>query len=187
MKTVIAYIGIGSNMGDKLQMMQQAVQQMVAPDLTLLQASSLYETAPVDYLDQDLFYNAVLEIQTRFPPQDLIKHCQKIEQALGKNIKISKGPRTIDLDLLFYSDYVMDSPDLTVPHPGALKRGFVLSPMAEIAPDYIPPNDHRTIREIADQISDSERVQKKMGSEWANHPKAILPSDRSDFNSGNRL
>jgi 2-amino-4-hydroxy-6-hydroxymethyldihydropteridine diphosphokinase len=92
---------------------------------------------------------------------------------LGKKIEIPKGPRTIDLDILFYQDRMIALDDLTVPHPSALTRAFVLMPMAEIAPDYIPPSDHRTIAAIAAAVSGATCpaggaiVRKKMGAEWA--------------------
>ncbi len=154
-------------MGDKQQRLCQAIAQLASYDLTILKVSSLYETAPVDYLDQDWFYNAVIEIETARAPLLLINDCQEIEKMLGKAIEIPKGPRTIDLDILFYGDQTIVLPHLMIPHPSALKRLFVLAPMAEIAPGFIPPNDHRTIQEIVSHLEGATVVRKKTGPEWA--------------------
>ena len=88
----------------------------------------------------------------------------------GKHIKIPKGPRTIDLDILFYQNAVIDLPDLVVPHPSALIRPFVLIPMAEIAPDFIPPGNQKTIKAICEELLVSDSVQKKQGPNWAQMP-----------------
>jgi 2-amino-4-hydroxy-6-hydroxymethyldihydropteridine diphosphokinase len=162
-----AYIGIGSNVGDKLGYCQKAVSYLNAPDIVITAISSLYETAPTDYLDQDWFYNAVVAVATTRSPYLLLTRCREIELQLDKKIEISKGPRTIDLDILFYQDVVMDAPDLIVPHPAALQRRFVLIPMAEIAPNFIPPNDSRTMSMIVKEVGESPVVQRKCGIEWA--------------------
>ncbi len=164
----IAYVGIGSNVGDKLGYCQKAVSLLCSPNVVLTAVSSLYETEPTDYLHQDWFYNAVVAVTTTLSPVLLLQRCQAIELALGKHIKIPKGPRTIDLDILFYQDAVMDSPALIVPHPSALSRRFVLIPMAEIAPDFIPPGNQKTIQSIGEAaLVGSPAVRKKQGPEWA--------------------
>jgi len=165
----IAYIGIGSNVGDKLGYCQKAVSLLCSKDVVLTAASSLYETEPVDYLQQDWFYNAVAAMTTTLSPLLLLKHCQEVELSLNKNITISKGPRTIDLDILFYQDAIIDLPDLTVPHPSALTRAFVLIPMAEIAPDFIPPGDQKTIKAICEAILDSPLVRRRQCPDWISH------------------
>lgn len=172
----VAYIGIGSNVGDRLGYCQKAVSYLAgdvplnASDIVITAISSLYETAPEDFLDQDWFYNAVVAIATTRSPRLLLNHCREIELLLDKNITISKGPRTIDLDILFYQDMVVDLPDLIVPHPAALQRRFVLIPMAEIAPDFIPPNDSRTMNMIVKEVGESHLVRRKCGPEWAPCP-----------------
>jgi len=144
----LAYIGMGSNIGDRLKNCQQAVAKLSSSGITVTKVSSLYETDPVDYTEQAQFYNAVLEVETTDDPFVLLKQCQQIERELDKHITIPKGPRTIDLDILFYQDRIINHAGLTIPHPSALKRLFVLVPMVEIAPDFIPPMSHRTIQEI---------------------------------------
>jgi len=138
LKTVSAFIGIGSNIGDRLQFCQKAVAALSQhPEIQITLISSLYETAPVDFIDQDPFYNAVVAIKTTLSPHLLLKSCQEIEARLHKNIVVSKGPRTIDLDLLFYGDLILNAPDLTLPHPEIARRLFVLIPLAEIAADML--------------------------------------------------
>jgi len=165
----LAYIGIGSNVGDKLGYCKKALVLLCAHDVALTAVSSLYETEPVDYLHQDWFYNAVAAVTTTLSPISLLNRCQEIELSLGKYITISKGPRTIDLDILFYQDRVIRSPDLIIPHPSALIRPFVLIPMAEIAPDFIPPENQHTIKELYEGSLAWSVVRRKQGPEWAIH------------------
>jgi 2-amino-4-hydroxy-6-hydroxymethyldihydropteridine diphosphokinase len=162
----IAYIGIGSNVGDRLDQCRQAVSYLSCAEITMTKVSSLYATEPVDYTDQDEFYNAVAAITTTYDPFSLLAHCIRIEQRLGKKIEIPKGPRTIDLDILFYQDRIICEPHLTVPHPSALKRTFVMIPMAEIAPDFIPPSGDQTIKTLCEGMPPGSGVRKVSGSKW---------------------
>ncbi len=162
------YIGIGSNIDDRLTFCQQAVHALGALNLSIVATSSLYETEPVDYLPQGWFYNAVIAVETRLSPLALLEQCQAIEWRLSKHIEIAKGPRTIDLDILFYQDQVIEKPGLTIPHPSALKRRFVLIPMVEIAPDFIPPMTDQTIKAILNRMSDNPVVKKVSEAGWAN-------------------
>ncbi len=162
----IAYIGIGSNVGDRLDQCRQAISYLSCAEITITKVSSLYATEPVDYTDQDEFYNAVVAVTTTYDPLALLAHCMRIEQRLGKKIEISKGPRTIDLDILFYQDRIISEPRLTVPHPSALKRTFVLIPMAEIAPDFIPPPEDQTIKALCEAMPSDSGVRKVLGQEW---------------------
>ncbi len=161
------YIGIGSNVGDRVAFCQQAIRQLFSPDIAIRKVSSLYETEPMEYLRQGWFYNAVVAVETTLAPLPLLKQCQEIERQLGKKIAMEKGPRTIDLDLLFYQDQIIQEPSLTVPHPSALQRHFVLIPMAEIAPDFVPPTVDQTIRAILEGMPDGPVVKKVFESDWA--------------------
>jgi len=126
-------------MGDRLQFCQKAVAALQQHlHIQVKKISSLYETAPVDFLEQDSFYNAVVSIETSLSPEQLLHACQEIE-GLGKKIVISKGPRTLDLDLLFYGQVILNTPDLILPHPEIARRLFVLIPLAEIEPNYMHP------------------------------------------------
>lgn len=150
---VAAFIGIGSNLGDRLAACRGAIALLEEmPAVRLKKISSLYQTAPVDYLEQPSFYNAVVEIETSLPAPSLLEGCQQIERQLGKRILIPKGPRTIDLDLLFYGSSVIDVPGLQIPHPAAPNRAFVLIPLDEIAPDFIHPTDHISVTELLHRL-----------------------------------
>ncbi|MFQ5578978.1 MAG: 2-amino-4-hydroxy-6-hydroxymethyldihydropteridine diphosphokinase [Nitrospiria bacterium] len=130
----LAYIGIGSNKGDALASCRGAVRKLSRHEsIWIRNISSLYETAPMCVLDQDWFYNAVIELETTLSPHALQETSQEIENQIGKKIVIPKGPREIDLDLLFYDQEIIDEPGLTVPHPGIPVRRFVLVPLVEIA------------------------------------------------------
>lgn len=127
-------------MGDRLVFCQKAVAALCRhPDIQITLISSLYETAPVDFLEQDHFYNAVVSITTRLSPEKLLEACQEIEICLGKKTVIPKGPRTLDLDLLFYGERILHTENLTLPHPEIARRLFVLVPLSEIAPRKIHP------------------------------------------------
>lgn len=129
-----AYLGIGSNLGDKKHNLDSAIASLgELPGIDVIKVSSYYETEPIDYTDQDWFINCVIEIETILEPRDLLSACQAIENELKRVRMIRYGPRTIDIDLLLYEGYDADDPDLTIPHPRMTKRGFVLIPLYEIA------------------------------------------------------
>ena len=132
------FISIGSNLGDRRAHCQSAVQQLQRI-VTLRRVSSLYETEPVEGPPQEWFYNAVVEVATPFTPRQMLMHCQQIEHARGRTRVVLKGPRTLDLDLLFWGHDMIQETDLWVPHPSAHCRGFVLIPLLEIAPDFVHP------------------------------------------------
>ncbi|MCG3116684.1 MAG: 2-amino-4-hydroxy-6-hydroxymethyldihydropteridine diphosphokinase [Candidatus Manganitrophus sp. SA1] len=151
---VSAFIGIGSNLGDRLASCREAVRRLGStPGIRIKKISSLYETDPVDYLEQDRFYNAVVAVETSLSPDALLKECQEIERQLGKTILIPKGPRTIDLDLLFYHDQILNAPGLQIPHPAISNRAFVLVPLTEIAPDFIHPALHTSVAETLRRLN----------------------------------
>jgi len=130
-----AYIGLGSNLGDRLGNLKSAVNAISQLDKTrVLKQSRIYETEPVGYLDQGNFLNMVLLIETELKPIDLLKKLQGIESMLKRERIIRWGPRTIDLDILIYDDVIINLPELTIPHPEMLKRAFVLIPMKDIDP-----------------------------------------------------
>jgi 2-amino-4-hydroxy-6-hydroxymethyldihydropteridine diphosphokinase len=144
----IVYIALGSNLGDRAENLRAAREQIPAPDLRMLRASSTYETAPRDVEDQPWFLNQVIECETDLFPRQLLARLQKIERAMGRKRRIAKGPREIDLDILLYGDAVVKAPELEVPHPRLGERRFVLEPLAELVPDKKHPGTRRTIREM---------------------------------------
>lgn len=130
-----AFLGLGSNIGDKAENLREAVRLLDADSRTEVVAkSSLYTTAPVGYLDQDDFVNGVIEVETARSPEELLALCQSVEQSLRRVRLIRWGPRTIDVDVLLYEALVSSDPMLTLPHPRMHERGFVLVPLAEIDP-----------------------------------------------------
>ncbi len=131
-----AFVGIGANLDDPEASVRRAIEALSALPVTRLVAcSSLYRTTPVGYLAQPDFVNAVAEIQTRVPPEPLLEQLLMIEQLFGRKRRWPNAPRTLDLDLLLYSDYQMQSEKLTLPHPRIAERAFVLVPLVEIAPE----------------------------------------------------
>lgn len=128
-----AFLGLGSNIGDKVENLREAVRLIDADAKTHVVAkSSLYSTAPVGYLDQDDFVNGVVEVETSLSPEDLLALCQSVEQTLRRVRLIRWGPRTIDVDVLLYEGLISSDPVLTLPHPRMHERGFVLVPLAEL-------------------------------------------------------
>jgi 2-amino-4-hydroxy-6-hydroxymethyldihydropteridine diphosphokinase len=133
-----AYISLGSNLGDRLANLREATVRLKSIG-NVSRASSFYETEPVEFTDQPWFVNAVVELQTELAPVELLRALLGLERAMGRERKIAKGPRTIDLDLLLYDNESVNTPELTLPHPSFHQRRFVLAPLAEIAPDVIHP------------------------------------------------
>lgn len=131
-----AYLSIGSNMGDRLQFLKDAVQMVrFDPEITVKTVSSIYETDPVGYTDQAAFLNIAVELETTLSPHELLVACQRIEQELGRKRIIRWGPRTVDLDILLYNDENIESDDLVIPHPRMAERAFVVIPLASISTD----------------------------------------------------
>jgi len=135
MKENKVYIGIGTNVGDRGQNIENALAE-IAKTVSIVKKSSIHETKPIDYEDQDDFYNMVIEINTDIPPIDLIIKLQEIEHRMGRVRNIKNGPRIIDLDILTYGDEVINEPNLTIPHPRMLERDFVMKPLKEISNDF---------------------------------------------------
>lgn len=135
-----AYIALGSNMGNRLAHLGSALLLLsLHPQVHVQNVSSVYETEPVGYLEQDAFYNMAIHIKTGLEPHDLMQLCLHIEQQLGRVRTIENGPRTIDLDLLYFDDRILQSPRLVLPHPRIQERTFVLVPLVEIAAHFIHP------------------------------------------------
>ena len=135
-----AWIGLGANLGDARSAFDAALSQLDAhPQISVLARSGLYQTAPVGQLAGNAFLNAVCRVETSLAPLELLDVLQSIEKQLGRQRGVQWGPRTLDLDLLFFGEQLIESPRLTVPHPGAWYRRFVLDPLIEIAPDWKHP------------------------------------------------
>jgi 2-amino-4-hydroxy-6-hydroxymethyldihydropteridine diphosphokinase len=130
-----AYLGIGTNLGDRLAFLQDAVDGLAAtPGVTVSAVSPVYETDPVGGPEQPDFFNAVVGVDTTLTPHELLAECQRLEQEAHRVRKEHWGPRTLDVDVLLYGDERIDTPDLVVPHPRAAERAFVLVPLADLDP-----------------------------------------------------
>ncbi|MBI3609482.1 MAG: 2-amino-4-hydroxy-6-hydroxymethyldihydropteridine diphosphokinase [Nitrospirae bacterium] len=160
-ESAVGYIGIGSNMGDRQAYCEEAVRRIARfPKTAILAASSLYETAPLEIPDQDRFINAVVAVRTELSPHELLRACQEVEQFLGRKRSVRFGPRTIDLDVLFYGDRIIQEPGLTIPHPRMHERRFVLEPLAEIAPGLEHPVFHKTADQMLQVVRDRQDVRR---------------------------
>jgi len=160
-RVVTAYLGLGSNLGDREGNLRRALERL-QERLQVEQVSSLYETEPVGYLEQPRFLNAVCHIDTDLAPLPLLRFLKDIEAGLGRDFTII--PRPIDLDILFYGQLVLSTPELTIPHPRLAERAFVLVPLAEIAPGLIHPVLGRTVKELLAEVAGKDSVRKWEGS-----------------------
>lgn len=136
------YLSLGSNLGDRKAQLQEAVRLLQSnPSISNMKMSSIYETAPVGYLNQDAFLNLVIRLETSLSPLGLLDACQEIEQALHRERLVRWGPRTVDLDVLLYGQEQLATERLTIPHPRMYERAFVLVPLQELMPSLILPED----------------------------------------------
>jgi 2-amino-4-hydroxy-6-hydroxymethyldihydropteridine diphosphokinase len=155
----LAYLSLGSNMGDREAHLYAAISRMQSEG-PVVSVSSFYETEPVEFTDQAWFLNCALALETTCTPQQLMSAILTIEQEMGRQRIQKKGPRIIDIDILLFSDKIIDSPDLTVPHPVMQRRRFVLEPLAELAPEARHPVLKKTVRELLDALPLGQTVRK---------------------------
>lgn len=156
---VTAYVGLGSNLGDRAGNLVFAVRGLIEASFLVTKLSAIYETEPVD-INTDLpFLNMVAEIRSEgVTPSQMMARLLRIEYLLGRTDKSQKKPRTIDLDLLFFGREITDSPFLTVPHPRVHLRNFVLTPMTEIAPSFVHPILSKDIKSLLAESADTHSV-----------------------------
>lgn len=160
-QNVTVYLGLGSNLGDRLEMLRGARQALQRnPAVTVVTSSPLYETAPVGGAEgQGPYLNAVLKIDTVLSPENLLHLCRQVEQGFGRQRRERWGPRTLDLDILFFGSVIQMDVDLVLPHPRLHERAFVLYPLVDIDPDIVHPVVYRTAHELLLRLDVTEGVQ----------------------------
>lgn len=151
------YLSLGSNIGDKRKNLLEAIRKIGELENTeVVKSSTILETEPFGYLEQDNFLNACLEVKTLMTAQEFLKVILQIELDMGRVREIKWGPRIIDIDMLFYDKEVIEEDNLAVPHPWICEREFVLDPLSEIAPNYIHPLEKKTITMLARKLKERE-------------------------------
>lgn len=182
MPNEIVFIGFGSNVGDRQELCDRAVALLnLLPLSRVTGVSSYYESEPIDpkgILGATWFYNGVVRLETSLSPQRLLEILQETERALGRDEGHRQGPRTMDFDILFFGQQVIDRAGLTVPHPRLHLRRFVLEPLVELDPDWTHPLLHRTASELLAELNDFSRVKRldvKPGSRYGSRPTCSFP------------
>ena len=152
----IAYLSLGSNLGDREASLQEAVDRLHSLGTKVKRVSPVYETAPRDMITQPAFLNAVVEIETQLFPMQLLSLVMRIEREMGRKRIVAKGPRLIDVDVIAYGAFTVSTPQLQIPHPRMHERRFVLEPLAELAPEWRHPASRQTVREMLAQVRDQQ-------------------------------
>jgi 2-amino-4-hydroxy-6-hydroxymethyldihydropteridine diphosphokinase len=153
---ITAYVSLGSNLGDRAGNLLLGIRAMLDAGFQITRLSQIYETEPVETFAQPRFLNMVAElsVDALLNPEEIMERLLRVEHSLGRTRDLAKGPRTIDLDLLFYGDHVVDTERLTLPHPRLHERRFVLVPLAELCPNVQHPVFRRTISELLQETTD---------------------------------
>ena len=159
------YLSLGSNLGDRVKNLKEALTVLDGEHLTTKRVSSFFETEPVGYREQPWFLNLAVAAETLLSPQELLRRCLEVERGLGRVRDIQGGPRTVDIDILLYDNVVARSSALTIPHERLAERRFVLVPLRELEPTARHPITERTVLEMLGDTRDSSRVVKLKGND----------------------
>lgn len=155
----LVYLSLGSNVGDRESHLRDAIARLEERG-RVISLSSFYETEPVDFTDQAWFLNCAVALETADDPEQLITELLRIEQQMGRRRTQKKGPRVIDIDILLFDNTIIDSSELTVPHPAMHERRFVLEPLAEIAPATVHPVLKKTVRQLLAALPTGQAVRR---------------------------
>ena len=167
---MIAYLGLGSNLGKKVENIERAISLLQKREIKIKKKSLIYKTEPVEYgkkylrnkvrevLPGEWFLNTVVEVETVLSARNLLNSCQEIERELGRKRSIKWGPRTMDMDILFYGNEIIKDKDLIIPHSEMHRRRFILVPLVEINPDFIHPILNVKVKEILEDLKDNFKV-----------------------------
>lgn len=151
------YLALGSNVGDSVTLIKNAVEELKAA-LSNIAVAPIYVSKAVGYTEQPDFYNTALRADTELSPEQLLAFVKKVEKKVGRIYRFRWGPREIDIDIIFYGDLVMETPELTIPHPRFAERDFVLQPIADINSGYIDPRSGHTVAALLEQLSDDQQA-----------------------------
>lgn len=166
-KINIAYLGLGSNLDERLNNLKRSLSLLfINPQIELAACSNIYETAPVGGPEQDPFLNACISIYTELPPVSLLREMHNVENAMKRIREERWGPRIIDLDLLVYDGTIVNTPFLQLPHPRITKRDFVLVPLANIASDLIISGTDQTVGQVLAKRADNPDVKLYCSQDW---------------------
>lgn len=150
---MLAYLSLGSNLGDPVRNIDDAIQRLSPADgILVLRRSSMYRTEPQGFTDQPWFVNEVVEIDTSLSPRELLSRLLEVEHEFGRERTLKNGPRTLDIDILCMGDLVVNEPDLEIPHPRMRERRFVLQPLAELCPEFRHPVTNQSVTELLDTV-----------------------------------
>jgi 2-amino-4-hydroxy-6-hydroxymethyldihydropteridine diphosphokinase len=156
-----AYLSLGSNVGDREANLREAIAKLAITE-TVIAVSSFYETEPMEFTEQPWFLNCAVAVETEKNPHEFLNAVLAVERGMGRKRELPKGPRNIDIDIVFFEDEIIDEKGLTVPHPAMHERRFVLAPLAEIAATAIHPVFERSVGELLDALPESAGMVKRV-------------------------